>query len=249
MRSPLKEAPLRNPGQSLDAELTDIVFDALQYVVAAIFLIVLAALEWLRQFFGTPPTPILHSVIALFGVGICVYKLPRILKRGKAIRLGRDGERSVGQLLEELRESGSQVFHDVPADGFNIDHVVIGRNGVYLVETKTLSKPEKGRHSIVFDGETITKLGQPLDRDPVSQAEAGAKYLEGILKQSSGRSVRVQPIVTFPGWFVESKSHTRIWVLNPNGIPSFIAKSRASISSEDAKMYGFHLTKYIQSYK
>jgi Nuclease-related domain len=35
-----------------------------------------------------------------------------------------------------------------PAEGFNIDHVVVGRNGVFAVETKGRSKPVKGRRAV-----------------------------------------------------------------------------------------------------
>jgi hypothetical protein len=58
-------------------------------------------------------------------------------KRIKELRLGRDGEKIVAEQLECLRESGAQVFHDVPGDGFNLDHVVISNHGIYAIETKT----------------------------------------------------------------------------------------------------------------
>ena len=37
---------------------------------------------------------------------------------------------------------GFAVFHDVPGDkAFNVDHVVIGPQGVFAVETKGRGKP------------------------------------------------------------------------------------------------------------
>ena len=50
---------------------------------------------------------------------------------------GRNGELVVGEALEELRWEQYIVLHDVPFPGQgNIDHLVSGPNGVYLVETK-----------------------------------------------------------------------------------------------------------------
>src|SRR5688500_12796366 len=50
---------------------------------------------------------------------------------------GRNGEAVVGEALEELRWERYIVLHDVPFPGQgNIDHLVSGPNGVYLVETK-----------------------------------------------------------------------------------------------------------------
>lgn len=50
---------------------------------------------------------------------------------------GRNSEQAVGAALEELRWHRYIVLHDIPAaTGGNLDHLVSGPNGVYLVETK-----------------------------------------------------------------------------------------------------------------
>lgn len=50
---------------------------------------------------------------------------------------GRNGEAVVGDALEGLRWERYIVLHDVPFPGQgNIDHLVSGPNGVFLVETK-----------------------------------------------------------------------------------------------------------------
>lgn len=50
---------------------------------------------------------------------------------------GRNGEAVVGEALEGLRWEQYIVLHDVPFAGQgNIDHLVSGPNGVFLVETK-----------------------------------------------------------------------------------------------------------------
>lgn len=50
---------------------------------------------------------------------------------------GRNGEGVVGEALEGLRWERYIVLHDIPLAGeSNIDHLVSGPNGVYLVEAK-----------------------------------------------------------------------------------------------------------------
>lgn len=50
---------------------------------------------------------------------------------------GRNGEAVVGEALEGLRWERYIVLHDVPFEGEgNIDHLVSGPSGVFLVETK-----------------------------------------------------------------------------------------------------------------
>ena len=50
---------------------------------------------------------------------------------------------------------GAYVFHDVPADNFNIDHVVVSGQGIFAVETKGFTKPKRGGGNadatVVFD--------------------------------------------------------------------------------------------------
>lgn len=97
----------------------------------------------------------------------------------------RDCERAVGQFLEGLREGGARIFHDVPAEGFNLDHVVISKHGIYVVETKTISKPSADDR-VIYDGEQVTVAGFKPDRDPVMQAAAEATWLRRLPQQSTG---------------------------------------------------------------
>ncbi len=53
----------------------------------------------------------------------------------------RERERAVGQGIDRLRAGGAQVFHDVRGDGCRLDHVIISRRGVFVVETRALPKP------------------------------------------------------------------------------------------------------------
>jgi hypothetical protein len=55
----------------------------------------------------------------------------------------------------------------VPTGDANIDYVLIGARGLYVTETKTLSKPVRGECRIVVSDSRITANGRPLDRDPI----------------------------------------------------------------------------------
>ena len=77
-------------------------------------------------------------IFLLAGCGALVYYVVQILRLARTslnYRLGLEAEMAVGQELNQLLRHGYWVFHDLPADKFNIDHVVVGRNGVFAVET------------------------------------------------------------------------------------------------------------------
>ncbi len=139
-KSPLKDKPLRYVGQSLDEHIDKLINeDAIQYLLAGIISASLAGYEWWRYLKHPPPQPKTMTVFALFIILFCTYKIWRIFKKVKHLKLGRDGERVVGQYLDDLREKGHRIFHDLLGDNFNLDHVIISRKGVYVIETKTVT--------------------------------------------------------------------------------------------------------------
>lgn len=61
------------------------------------------------------------------------YVLPLVERHDR----GAAGEEHVGGLLDELSEDGWRVIHDASFDYGNVDHIVIGIQGVFTVETKS----------------------------------------------------------------------------------------------------------------
>lgn len=250
MKSPLKRRPLRNPGDSLEEEIQNVILEqGFLYYMCAAFAVILAGLEWFRWFRPTTPSPGIYTVAALSAVGFAIYKLRKASVHVRNLKLGRDGEKAVGQFLERLREQGAQVIHDFPGEKFNIDHVVVHESGVYVVETKTYSKPDGSAPKVLFDGESVTITGRQLDRDPVKQARAIARWLKDLILESTGKRVPVRPVVVFPGWFVvptaEAK-HSDVWVLNPKALPAFIEHSDAQLPEADVRLVASHLSRYVR---
>ena len=252
MKSPIKDKPLRNPGESLDDHIWDFIVDkVLKYYYICASFIVMAMMEWYRWYFKTSPSPWLYSFIALVSILYFVVKFIRAKKRIKSLIQGRDGERAVGQYLELLRENGAKVFHDIPAKGFNLDHVVICKSGVYVIETKTFSKPDKGEAKILFNGEAIFLNGKIENNKPVIQVKAAANWLKDLINESTGRKFTIKPVIVFPGWYIEPTSEAKsseVWVLNPRALPTFIGNSKEQLSTEEVSMVSFHLSRYVRSY-
>lgn len=250
MRNPIKRRPLRNPGDSLDDEIQEVVWSQFAvYYFAAAFSVVLAAIEWVRWSTKSGPNPILFSLIALSAVALAAYKIRVAFKRVSNLKLGRDGERAVGQFLERLRERGAQVIHDFPGEKFNIDRVVVHQSGVYAIETKTYSKPDQGEPKILFDGQSIRIPGRQLERDPVKQARAQAKWLQELILETSGKQLPVRPVVVFPGWFVVPTAEAKasdVWVLNPKALPAFIEHSNTQLPDADVRLVTSHLSRYVR---
>lgn len=250
-KSPLTDKPLRNPGQSLDEEINNLILgDGMNYAVLSTVSIVLAGLEWWRWYKALPYSPITYSVLAIIATAFSIYKIIQLRKKLKNLRLGRDGERAVGQYLELLREKGCRVFHDVVGNNFNLDHVVISEHGVFVVETKTYSKPARGEAKIFIDNEQLSINGFPCQTDIITQAKAEANWLKGIVKESSGKDISVKPVVVFPGWYIDSSSASKnlnVWVLNPKALPKYIENAPKVLSKEDIMLLSYHISRHFRT--
>ena len=250
-KSPIKNLPVRLPGQSSRDYFDAFVDNNFTFpCLYALVLVIMAGLEWYGTWTKAPRAPWMWTILAIIAVVVAAWKGRVTYLKSQHLKLGIIGEVAVGQFLEEhLRPYDCQVLHDIPADGFNVDHVVIGPTGVFAIETKTNSKPTKGASSVRYDGDTILVNGFKPDRNPIVQAKAQASWLSDLLERSTGRKVFVQPVVIYPGWFVEPQPpKCEVWVLNEKALPSFIGHARTSnLASEDVHLLAFHLAKYVIS--
>jgi len=249
-KSPLKEKPLRQAGQSLDEEISRIDSEKIGAQIALILICILWVFsEWFRWFLKFSFNPFVLTIVAAIIIALSIRKIRGYMKEIKRLRMARDGERVVGQLLEQLRESGYMVFHDIISGNFNIDHVIVGSNGVYTVETKTISKPIKGQSEIRYDGERVSIDGFNPDRDPIIQAKAQANWVGELLQELMGEKVKIQPVVLYPGWFVSQQPNgAEVWVLNEKAFPAFIENERSKLNSKDVHAIAAYLSRYMRNF-
>jgi hypothetical protein len=247
-QSPLKAKPLRNPGDSVDEEIRHWTDDrAMEPLFFAAGFFLIAGMEWFGYLTHSPRRPLLFTSVALIAIAFAAWRVWGIRGKVKQLKLGRDGERCVGQFLERLRDGGGQVFHDIPGEGFNLDHVVISPHGVYAVETKTLSKPWP-KATITVEGDSLRVAGRIPDRNPIEQVTAAARWLECLLEKSTGKRFAVRGVVVFPGWFVEQRSERGpVWVLEPKALPAFIEQEPVAVAPADVALAAFHLSRYVRS--
>lgn len=93
----------------------------------------------------------------------------------RAWRTGAIGEEHIGAILDSLTAEGYQVLHDRrrPGSRENIDHVVIGPTGVYIVETKHYrGSVERRGGELWVDGRRKTAFIDQVERQIAAVQEA-----------------------------------------------------------------------------
>lgn len=178
-------------------------------------------------FQATQPSPAvmwLSVILCIASTAYLVFKLVRLLSQRRRTRLDYEGELAVGQELNQLMLQGFLVYHDFPADTFNIDHILVGTTGVFAVETKTRGKGA-GRGSsseeatVTYDGRMLN-YADSSDFETIEQAKQQADWLSNWLEAATEEPLAVRAIVTLPGWVVKRTSADGIPVVNPGQFAS-----------------------------
>lgn len=210
-RTPLTSKLLRAPGETLRREIEAQVekFDDSWLRWLALFVAPVLVLLSLAQFQNGKIPYWQIGLISLLVLFCCVWfvrSIYRYLNKTIQLRLGLDAEIAVGQELNQLMRQGCHVYHDFPAEEFNIDHVVVGPGGVFAVETKGRSKPDKGRGTldakVIYDGEAL-RFPDWHENQPLLQAKRQAVWLSKWLTSATGEQINARPVLALPGWFVE----------------------------------------------
>ena len=235
---PFTGLPHRPAGESLRVKIQDL-DDKLteELLLMIIYPIVLALLVATNPIYQTWPS---LTVFVLVSLVVAVWSGRRAMKSLRQrwnCSLGFEGERVVGEELNQLMLSGYRVFHDLPFESFNIDHVVVGPPGVYAIETKARRKPVRDRgkkeYHVRFDGAALywpKHLAQKHSDGPskqrsekqiewretkeIAQTALNARTLGEWLTSATGDKVGVNAVLVIPGWYVDRTGKGLVNVLN-----------------------------------
>jgi hypothetical protein len=188
------------------------------------------------------------TVIYLPVVGFLVWKFAKLIPKLRAISIGIKGENAVAERLAELQGVGYRVLHDIPGKAWNIDHAVIGPAGVFMIETKTLKKRRSPNAKVRYDGQCITVDDMTPQRDPLVQAMAEAAELRTVIQKSTGKVFAVQPVIIYPGWYVEQLvPDPKVWVFNDKYFVKHLKDQPRRLDDSDLHLICFHLEQYVRT--
>ncbi len=168
-------------------------------------------------------------------------------------RLGFDAGRYVAEKLGGLTELGYRVFHDFVFDmkpggdatNFNFDHIVIGTNGIFLLETKGIRQPngqmpnEQESHKVIANGDVLEFPTGIKSRKQIAQAKRNAADLSKWLTGMASTPIPVHPLLILPGWFVDDNRTSCVSVLNGKSLVKVIPKlgRKDAWTAEDVRTF------------
>lgn len=128
--------------------------------------------------------------VVFVGAMLAIEKKTNVLD--KSWGEGARGEIRVGEELEKLHKDGFHVFHDWYSGRGNVDHFVVGPQGVFAIETKAWTG------EISCKGGEILKDGRPpVGKNPIKQARGEAADVNKLIESSRGVNLWVSPVPCF----------------------------------------------------
>jgi hypothetical protein len=195
-------------------------------------MVIIGAIVGLIGIIGFIVTP-LSIIILLIGTGLLFYGY----NKGKSWNKGIKRESIVAEHLNQLPKDYF-IFNDVkfPGSYGNLDHIVIGPNGIYVIETKNYSG-----FFIVRGKEWFYKSGKYTEKahsQPGKQVMANAMSLRKFLIDNgvNMEGVWVNSIVTLLNNNFKIEQKPRHYnVLFPSTIPQFILNSNRNVDVDFLK--------------
>lgn len=92
---------------------------------------------------------------------------------------GAFGEQATGKQLKKLEREGWMVLHDLPRETGNVDHVLVGPGGVFVLD----SKRTDGRVVVESDTVTVTRLDDP----DLHYVHTGSPHLLRLARETHDR--------------------------------------------------------------
>jgi Nuclease-related domain len=165
----------------------------------------------LGRTFGWRSAIFLGSEIALL---ITIFVISRfVLPLVERHDRGAAGEEQVGATLETLSEQGWRVIHDASFGRGNVDHIVIGRAGIFTVETKSHPGPVR-----------VDRIHGAV----LGQAQAQRAAVERVVGE------RVEPLIVFSRAWVDRPLTRRkgVRVLPARMLLGYLQKRRPRLTEE-----------------
>ena len=253
-RNPLVRKMLRPAGESLRLKINKLESDwPMLFVIA----LILPVSSYLIAMHNSLPGHWMLSVVVfgLFAIGLEWWILRRIFTIFNELRnlyLGLEGELATAEELNKLMLAGFRVYHDLPFEYGNIDHVVIGFCGVFAVETKARGKGDIAEgHKVTVDLRNDgLRFAENRVKMPVDQLEINQRWLSQELSKATGLSIYVQSVLALPGYFIEERIGSgRFKVINPVNCKSDFDDGLKRFSEEEVRRIAHQVDRLCRDIK
>lgn len=248
----------RIQGEALQKKIRDTEWsfvDILYYPLSFGLLTIFAWLTTIGVLVFNWISAILFSLITVI-LSIRAYKKFRKAKDTLSkYRKGLEGERFVGELLNKMSSDSIRVFHDIPGDRFNVDHIIVSTCGVFVIETKHFDRT-KG-HEFYFDGNMIQRKMPNgkivLCPKLLPQMDGEARFIHDEIKRRTEMDIHVIKVAIIIGCYIHVPSENNIkqyfdkyWITNERLFEKMFKEEKEIYDDSVVKLISTHMNEFVK---
>lgn len=190
------------------------------YLSGALVFIVLFVAAYILQaqdlFAGYPAWQLWlqMSFLALTAL-FAAWRLGRTILTRRQVRFVRDANVAVGHQLQQISTGANRVFHDVVTTAGVVDHVLVGRTGIYAVNVVARRAGKNG--SAILKGNNLS-FSNRQEQTPLVEITASTARLEKEICRLLGHKIRVRSVIAVPGWDIGEQANENHLLVNERTI-------------------------------
>ncbi len=211
---------MREAAQRFRDELDRLSSSQAIYLSAALVFLVLFAAAYVLQaqtLFAGYPSWQLKLQIGFLGLAalLAAWRLGRTILTRRHIRFVRDANVAVGHQLQQIAIGANRVFHDVDTSAGVVDHVLVGKSGIYAVNVVARRGGKRGTAVLRNNDLIFSNSDEPL---VVVDVTANAARLEKEICRLLGHKIRVRSVIAVPGWEIGEQTSDSHLLVNERTI-------------------------------
>lgn len=155
------------------------------------------------------------------------------------LKKGRSGEEAVARILERGLPDTYYVLNSVKKNGGDVDHIVVGETGVFVVETKNYA----GSRLVPVPGDKWLLDGEPVE-SPSLQVLRHIRWLRKVI----GSKYPVYGIVVNVGSAsISATECDRVAILEASKLPEFIKSGPLVLTQREIEQIVNVLSRYLEA--
>ena len=252
----------RVQGESLQNKIREVEGSFWEIVLSPIYFGIFAIFSWIATFGLVVLNWISAVVFTLLTVVLGVRSYKKFQKAKDDLgkyRKGLEGERFVGEMLNRMSSSSTCVFHDIPGERFNVDHIIVSTRGVFAIETKHFDRT-KG-HEFYFDGNMIQRKMPNgkiiLCPKLLPQMDGVARFIHDEIKCRTTMDIPVIKVAIIIGCYIHTPAENdadksikryfdKYWITNEKLFEKMFMEEKEIYDDSVVKLISTHINEFVK---
>lgn len=194
---------------------------------------------------------ILHYFFIIIGFILFLIAINEVEKYWQ----GLEGEKIAHDEIEQLIKYGYYIINSFVTDKFDIDLIVVGPAGIFVVEVKN-PKKYSSEDFVIYENNILKIKSEKnksvislISKDPIKQVKNNTEWIKRYLSDVANKnySSNIKSAILFPNFWVKEYIANDLLIMNPKRFYSFLVNEKRRISDSDIDIIVSSLKAHLKS--